>query len=57
MENISRLNHFYQFDYKLKIKLFLKLMALILGVNIFYVLAFAISNNTSTFFIYNPFYV
>ena len=58
MENISRLNHFYQFDYKLKIKLFLKLMALILGVNIFYVLAFAItnSNNTSTFFIYNPFF-
>lgn len=58
MENISRLNHFYQFDYKLKIKLFLKLTALILGVNIFYVLAFAItnSNNTSTFFIYNPFF-
>ena len=58
MENISRLNHFYQFDYKLKIKLFLKLTSLILGVNIFYVLAFAItnSNNTSAFFIYNPFF-
>ena len=57
MFNISRLNHFFQFDYKLKIKLFLKLTALILGVNIFYVLAFAIfkSNSTSAFFTYNPF--
>ena len=57
MFNISRLNHFCQFDYKLKIKLFLKLTVLILGVNIFYVLAFAIfkSNSTSAFFTYNPF--
>ena len=58
MENISRLNHFYQFDYKLKIKLFLKLTALILGVNLFYILTFVIiySDNTSAFFIYNPFF-
>lgn len=58
MKNISILNNINSFDYKLKLKLLLKLVSIILGVNLFYILTFVIinSNNTSAFFIYNPFF-
>jgi membrane associated rhomboid family serine protease len=58
MKNVILINILKQLDYKLKFKLFFKLVLTILGVNLFYIIAFAIfkSNNTSAFFIYNPFF-
>ncbi len=52
----SLLNSLKQFDYKLKLKLFIKLTTIILALNLIYILFFAIfsSEIASTLFIYNP---
>ena len=49
-------NTLKQFNYQLKIKLFIKLTALILGVNLFYILTFIIFpyEETSSLFTYIP---
>ena len=52
----SLLNSLKQFDYKLKLKLFIKVTTIILALNLIYILFFAIfsSEIASTLFIYNP---
>jgi membrane associated rhomboid family serine protease len=61
MQTFSFINTLKQFKYKLKFKLFIQLTALILGVNLFYILIFIIFpyEETSSLFtcipIFNPF--
>jgi hypothetical protein len=56
METKTFLNSLKQFECQLKIKLFIKLTAIILVLNIIYIVFFAIfsSEITSVLFIYNP---